>query len=317
MRNYIIKRTISTILVCILLISFLSLLINIVPGDPAKTILGPRATPELISKIHAQMGIDKSPFEQVTTFFGRVLKGDLGTDVFTGLSIGSMIWNVLPHSIILTFSSLFLAILLGIPLGIYSATHPNTWSDRILGFLSISFITVPPYVVGLLFLLLFSEKLKIFPVIGLGEAGNMGDYIMHLIIPTVVLSLAWVGYLARLVRTSLLEVLNETHIVAAKSMGIANKVILYKYALKNALIPTVAVLGVGLGRLLAGTVFVEIIFSRPGMGTLIMNAIENRNYPIVQSVSLIIALWFVAANLIADIINTKLDPRIQIGKGQD
>lgn len=317
MWNYIAKRTFSTILVCILLVSFLSLLINIVPGDPAKTILGPRATPELISKIHAEMGIDKSPFEQVTGFFGKVLQGDLGTDVFTGYSIGSMIWDVLPHSIILTLSSLFLAILVGIPLGIYSATHPNTWSDRILGFVSISFITVPPYVVGLLFLLLFSEKLKIFPVIGLGEAGNLMDYIMHLIIPTIVLSLAWVGYLARLVRTSLLEVLNETHIVAAKSMGISNRIILYKYALKNALIPTVAVLGVGLGRLLAGTVFVEIIFSRPGMGTLIMNAIENRNYPIVQSVSLIIALWFVAANLLADILNTKLDPRIQIGKGQD
>ena len=316
MLNYLVKRIFSTILVCILLISFLSLLIYIVPGDPARTILGPRATPELIVKIHEQMGLDKSPVEQVVTFFSQVLRGNLGTDVFTGRSISDMIFDVLPHSIILTTASLLLAVLLGIPLGIYSANNPNTWSDRILAFFSISFITIPSYVVGLFFLMIFSAKLLMFPVIGLGESGNALDYIMHLIIPTVVLALSWVGYLARLVRTSLLEILNETYITAAKSMGIQNHIILYKYALKNALIPTVSVLGVGLGKLLAGTVFVEIIFSRPGMGTLIMNAIENRNYPVVQGVSLIIALWFVSANLLADIINTKLDPRIQIGKGE-
>jgi peptide/nickel transport system permease protein len=169
--------------------------------------------------------------------------------------------------------------------------------------------------VGLFFLLIFSEKLRIFPVIGLGDPGDIGDYIMHLIIPAVVLSMSWIGYLARLVRTSLLEVLHETYITAARSMGIRYRIILYTYALKNALIPTVAVLGVGLGKLLAGTVFVEIIFSRPGMGTLIMNAIQNRNYPVVQGASLIIALWFVASNLVADIIHTKLDPRIQIDGG--
>jgi peptide/nickel transport system permease protein len=315
MLNYILKRIATTAIVLVLLISFLSILIYIVPGDPAKTILGPRATPELIEKIHVEMGLDKSPVAQVGSFFLNVLKGDLGTDVFTNRPISTIIMDVLPHSIILTFSSLFIAILIGIPLGIFSATHPNTWADRLQGFVSISFITIPPYVVGLFFLLIFSEKLRIFPVIGLGDPGDIGDYIMHLIIPAVVLSLSWIGYLARLVRTSLLEVLHETYITAARSMGIRYRIILYTYALKNALIPTVAVLGVGLGKLLAGTVFVEIIFSRPGMGTLIMNAIQNRNYPVVQGASLIIALWFVASNLVADIIHTKLDPRIQIDGG--
>lgn len=314
MLNYILKRILSTVLVCILLITFLSLLIYIVPGDPAKIILGPRATPELIADIHAEMGLDKPPLAQIGSFLFNALRGDLGTDVFTGRPIAAIIMDVLPHSIILTLVSLFLAIAAGIPLGIFSATHPNTWGDRILGFLSISFITIPSYVVGLFLLLIFAGKLRLFPVIGLGDPGNPGDYLMHLIIPSIVLALMWIGYLARLVRTSLLEVLNETYITAARSMGIRWRLILYKFALKNALIPTVAVLGVGLGKLLAGTVFVEIIFSRPGMGSLIMNAIASRNYPIVQGTSLIIALWFVAANLIADIIHTKLDPRIQIGE---
>lgn len=314
---YVIKRIFTTILVCFLLINFLSLLIYIVPGDPAKTILGPRATPELISKIHSEMGIDKSPAEQVTRFFINILKGDLGIDVFTGRSITDMIFKVFPHSLILTTVSLFLAMIMGLPLGIYSATHPNTLGDRILAFLSIIFITIPSYVLALFFLLIFAAKLKIFPVIGLGKSGDIIDYIIHLIVPALVLALSWVGYLSRLVRTSLLEILNETYIKAARSMGIKNSIILYKLALKNALIPTVAVLGVGLGKMLAGTVFVEIIFSRPGMGTLVMNAIQNRNYPVVQGVSLIIALWFVFSNLLADIVNTKLDPRIQMGKSEN
>ncbi|MGM0432235.1 MAG: ABC transporter permease [Spirochaetota bacterium] len=315
MVNYLLKRLVSTILVVILLISFLSALIYIVPGDPAKIVLGPRATPELIERVHEEMGLDKSPIAQIGSFFWHVLQGDLGTDVFTGRPIATMIMDVLPHSIILTLVSLFLAVILGIPLGIFSATHPNSWWDKILGFISISFITIPPYVVGLFLLLIFAENLRLFPVIGLGDPGDIADYIMHLIIPSVVLALMWIGYLARLVRTSLLEVLHETYITAARSMGIRYRLILYRFALKNALIPTVAVLGVGLGKLLASAVFVEIIFARPGMGTLIMNSIESRNYPVVQGASLVIALWFVGANLIADIIHTKLDPRIQIDGG--
>ncbi len=316
MFSYLIKRLFSTIVVCFLLITFLSVLVHIVPGDPARIALGPRATPQLIERFESEMDLDKPLAVQVANFFSKFLRGDLGQDVFTGRSINKMIFEVLPHTIILALTSLILAVVIGIPLGIFSATHQNSWIDRVLSFFSISVITLPPYVVGLFFLLIFAEKLGWFPAIGLGK-DSLGQYIMHLTLPAIVLSLGWIGYLARLVRSSLLEVLNQTYISAAKSSGVSKRVLLYKYALKNALIPTVSVLGVGLGKLMAGAVFVEVIFSRPGMGTLIVNAISGRNFPVVRSSAIVIALLFIAANLLADVLYTYLDPRIQIGKGEN
>jgi peptide/nickel transport system permease protein len=171
-------------------------------------------------------------------------------------------------------------------------------------------------VAGLFLLLLFAVQLQLMPAIGLGEEGNLLDYIKHLILPAVALAISWVGYLARLVRASMLEVLNQTYIRAAMAAGLSRRQIFYKYALKNAVIPTVAVLGIGVGNLMAGAVFVELIFTRPGMGTLIYNAIQARNYPLVRAGVLVVAVLFVAANLLADVLYTYLDPRIQLGKAR-
>ncbi len=316
MRRYLLKRLVTTILVLLLSMVFLALLVHIVPGDAARTLLGPRATPELIAKVRAEMDLDKPPMVQVGLFIWKILHGSFGTDVFTGRPISMLIGSALPHTIILAFSSLGLAVLLGIPLGVFSATHPDSWLDRILALFSISFITIPSYVGGLFLLLIFAVQLRAMPAIGVGEPGNIPDYIRHLILPAVALAITWVGYLARLVRASMLEVLNENYIRAALAAGIPLRKVVYKYALKNALIPTVAVLGVGLGNLMGGAVFVEIIFSRPGMGTLIYNAIQSRNYPIVRAGVLVVACLFIVANLLADLAYTYLDPRIQLDKMQ-
>ena len=219
------------------------------------------------------MELDQPIYIQVAHFFSRTLKGDLGNDFWTGKPIKSYIEDVLGHTLILAIGSLGLAVILGIPLGVYSATHPNSWVDRILAILSISFITIPSYVAGLFLLLVFAVGLKVMPAIGLGAEGDILDYIQHLILPATALAITWIGYLARLVRTSLLEVLNTNYIRAAKSFGLQERIVFYKYALKIALIPTVAVLGVGLGSLMGGAMFIEVIFARPGMGTLIFNAI--------------------------------------------
>ncbi len=314
MQAYLLKRFLMTVLVLLLVITFLSLLVHIVPGDPAKTLLGPRANPDLIAKTRAAMDLDKSIPVQVGNFVWNVLHGSFGTDVFTGRSINMLVGSALPHTLILAWGSLGLAVLIGLPLGVYSATHPDSWLDRITALLSISFITIPSYVGGLFLLLLFAVELRVMPAIGLGKDGDVLDYIKHLILPATALAITWVGYLARLVRASLLEVLNETYIRAAMAAGLSQRLVFYKYALKNALIPTVAVLGVGIGNLMGGAVFVELIFSRPGMGTLIYNAIQSRNYPIVRAGVLVIAVLFVAANLLADLVYTYLDPRIQLDK---
>lgn len=316
MQAYLLKRFFMTLLVLLLVITFLSLLVHIVPGDPAKTLLGPRANPDLIAKTRAAMDLDKPIPVQVGNFLWNVLHGSFGSDVFTGRSIGMLVRSALPHTLVLAWVSLGLAVLIGIPLGVYSATHPDSWLDRITAVVSISFITVPSYVGGLFLLLLFAVQLRVMPAIGLGKDGDVADYVKHLILPATALAITWVGYLARLVRASLLEVLNETYIRAAMAAGLSQRLIFYKYALKNALIPTVAVLGVGIGNLMGGAVFVELIFSRPGMGTLIYNAIQSRNYPIVRAGVLIIAFLFVAANLLADLVYTYLDPRIQLDKAR-
>lgn len=313
---YLIKRFFMTIAVLLLVMIFLSLLVHIVPGDAAKTLLGPRASPELIQKIRAAMDLDKPAYVQVANFLWKVLHGDLGNDVFTGVSINRLVGSALPHTIILALASLGLAVLIGIPLGVFSATHPDSWLDRITAILSISFTTIPSYVAGLFLLLIFAVQLKVMPAIGLGKEGNIKDYLMHLILPAVALAITWIGYLARLVRTSMLEVLNETYVRAARASGLSERLVRYKYALKNALIPTVAVLGVGLGSLMGGAVLVEVIFNRPGMGMLIYNAIKTRNYPVVRAGVLIVAFLFVFVNFLTDLVYTYLDPRIQLGKQQ-
>lgn len=311
---YLLKRFLMTILVLLVVMVLLGLLVNIVPGDPARTILGNRANPALIAKVRAGMDLDKPVLVQIARFVWNILHGSFGTDIFSGQPISKYLATSLPHTLILAWTSLGLAVLLGVPLGVYSATHPNSWVDRVTAILSISFITLPSYVAGLFLLLLFAVKLRVMPAMGLGESGDVGDYIQHLILPAISLAISWVGYLARLVRASVLEILNETYIRAAMAAGLRKRLVQYKYALKGALIPTVAVLGIGIGNLMGGAVFVEIIFSRPGMGSLIYNAISTRNYPVVRAGVLVVAVLFVAANLLADIAYTFLDPRIQLNK---
>jgi len=305
-----------TFVVLVLVTIYLTLLVYIVPGDPARSLLGPRANPDLIAKIRAAMNLDKPVLEQLGLALWSLIRLDLGQDIFTGRSISELIGAALPHTLILAWTSLSLAALIGIPLGVFSATNPDSWLDRFTAIISISFITVPSYVGGLFLLLIFAVKMRVMPAIGLGQEGDVVDYIKHLILPASALAITWVGYLARLVRASLLEVLNQTYIRAEMAAGLPSRLIYYKYALKNAIIPTVAVLGLGVGNLMAGAVFVELIFTRPGMGTLIYNAIQARNYPIVRAGVLTVAFLFVAANLLADILYTYLDPRIQLGKAR-
>jgi peptide/nickel transport system permease protein len=313
---YFVKRLLMTLLVLLLVVVFLTLLVHIVPGDPVTMILGPRATPSLIKQMRAAMDLDKPVYVQIGHFIWNILHGSLGVDAVTSVPITKLVGASLPHTMILAVSSLLLAIILGVPMGVYSATHSNSLPDRIIAIVSISFTTIPSYVAGLFLLLIFAVKLHVMPAMGLGSAGDKMDYLKHLILPSVALAITWIGYLGRLVRTSLLEVLNETYVRTSRAAGISERLIRYRYALKNALIPTVAILGVGLGSLMGGAVFIEIIFTRPGMGLLIYNAIQTRNYPLVRAGVFVVAVLFVLANFLADLVYTYLDPRIQLNRKQ-
>lgn len=312
MLQYLIKRIGMAFLVAVLVMVSLALLVHVVPGDPVNAILGQRSTPELVRTVREQMGLDKPVPAQVAQFVENAFQGDLGRDFVSDRPVTSLIRDALPHTIALAVTSLALALLIGIPLGVVAAKRPNGIVDRVTGVFSISMIAMPSYVAGLYLLLLFALSVKLFPAVGTGSFSHPIDYLQHLALPAVALALGWMGYFARLVRTSMLEVMNANYIRTAYSYGLRNRVIFYRHALKNAIIPTVAVLGVGLGELMGGAVFIEVIFSRVGLGSLTVESIETRNYPVVQGCVLTIALLFVLANLLADLAYRLLDPRIRV-----
>jgi peptide/nickel transport system permease protein len=310
--GYLLKRLTMTLVVVVVVMVFLSVLVHLVPGEPASIILGPRASESLIAIVREEMKLDEPIHVQVWDFVTGAFQGDLGRDFLSRAPVSELILDALPHTILLAVVAMAVAALVGIPLGVYAATRPNTIIDRVTAVISVSFITMPYYIAGLFLLLLFSLHWNLFPAVGAGSFSDPVDYLRHLVLPATALALTWVGYIARLVRTSMLEVLGANYIRTARAFGVRERVVFYKYALKNAIIPTVAVVSVGLGELMGGAVFVEVIFTRPGLGSLAVEAIVARNFPVLQGTVLVIALVYVFANLVADLSYRLLDPRIRV-----
>ena len=315
MGAYLFRRLIMTVLVIVLVMTFLGALVHIIPGDPVTLMLGPRATPELIAQVRSQMELDKPVYAQVGNFMVNAAQGDLGVDFVTDTSVMNLVMQALPPTLALAALSLILAAVFGIPLGILSATRPNSLLDRVTAVFSVSMITIPPYVAGLLLLVIFAVRLNALPSIGSGDISDPVDYFLHLILPVTALAITWIGYIARLVRSSMLEVLNADYIRTARAYGLSDRRVAYKYALRNAIIPTIAVLGVAFGSLIGVAIFVEVIFARAGLGMLVFDAIQARNYPLVRGGVLAIAILFVLANLVADLTYQIVDPRIRARSG--
>jgi peptide/nickel transport system permease protein len=299
------------IIVCA--VALLFAMIYLVPGDPASVALGPLATPEIKAAFRARMGLDKPVAVQFVIFLSAVFSGDLGIDVFSDRKVSEIVFEALPYTIVLTASGIGWAIVLGIPMGCWSAIRRGTWLDRASGMLAVAAIAVPSFVVALYGLLIFAVALNWLPAIGAGEPGHLGDELAHLVLPSFAIGLGWVGYLARLVRASMLEILGENHIRTARAFGLSERRIVLRYALKLAVLPTVAVLGVGIGHLLSGAVFAEIVFARPGAGKLVYDAVVTRNYPVVSGTVLVTTALFALCTLAADLIAAWLDPRVRAG----
>lgn len=312
MARYLLQRVGMTAMVVLLVMLFLAGIVHLVPGEPATLILGPRASDAMIESVRAEMGLDDPVLVQVVSFVVNAVQGDLGRDFVSNRPVTDVVANVLPHTIALAVASLALAVLIGVPFGVLAATRPDSLLDRVTSIMSVSFITMPSYVVGLFLLLAFPVSLGVLPATGAGSFSEPLDYLRHLILPACALAITWVGYFARLVRSSMLEVIGTNYIRVARAYGIRERAVFYRYALKNAVIPTVAILGVSLGNLMGGAIFIEVIFTRPGLGTLAVDAISNRNFPIVRGAILFVALLFVLANLFADLSYRFIDPRIRV-----
>lgn len=308
---YLLKRIGLAVVIVVVAVVLLYSMIHIVPGDPASVILGPRATPEMKQELYELMGLDRPFVVQVASFLGKVARGNLGMDFFSQRPVAQIVFKQLDETLVLVLASIGWAMLLGIPLGCYSAVFRNTFSDKLVGFFSIGVIAVPSFVVALYSLLLFAVTLKWLPAIGAGESGQYLDQLRHLILPAFAIGLGWVGYIARLVRASMLEVLNENHIRRARAFGLPEHVIVFQYALKLAILPTITLLGTGIGRLISSAVFAEIVFARPGIGKLIFDSVVSRNYPLVMGAVLVSTVLFVLSTTVSDSINAMLDPRVR------
>ncbi len=313
MLRYVLSRLLVSAATVLLAILALFVLMRLVPGDPASVMLGPQASPALIASVRERMGLDLPLPVQFWRFLSAALTGDLGEDVFSRRPVLDIVLGQLPYTIALALAGLGWAMLLGMPLGCLSAMRPNSVLDRVVSVLSVATIAVPSFVVAVFALLLFSVTLRWFPAIGAGRAGDPLDQLSHLVLPAFAVGLGWVGYIARLLRVSMLEVLGEHHIRCARAFGLPEWRILWSYALPIAVLPLVTVLATGFGRLLSGAVFAEIVFTRPGLGYLVYSSIVARNYPVVLGGVLISTFLYVGCMLLADLLNAALNPRIREG----
>lgn len=311
MFRYALKRLGLGMIIVSVAMVMLFAMIFLIPGDPASVALGPRATPEMIAALRARMGLDQPIWIQFFNFYTSVLRGDLGVEVLSGRRVFDVVFEQLPYTLALIAGAISWSVLLGIPLGCVAAVRRGGFVDRVVGVLSVAVIAVPSFVIAIYSLLIFAVALRWLPAIGAGEPGDLASQLKHLILPSLAVGLGWVGYIARMVRASMLETLEASHIRTARAFGLTDSRITYSYALRIAILPTITLLGVGIGHMLSSAVFAEIVFARPGIGKLVYEAISVRNYPIVTGAVLVTTVFFVVVNVLADIVIGALDPRVR------
>lgn len=305
---YTIKRVVLALLIIACAVSTMFVMIHAVPGDPANVMLGPRATPEIKEALRARLHLDQPLSTQLFYFFKGLISGNFGFDLRSNRPVLDIVLEQLPHTFILVSSALIVSTL-GIPVGCYAAMHRNGKFDRIVGAISVSIIAMPAIVVGLYMLLFFSVELRVFPVIGAGDSEDWINYLWHLTLPVVTISIAWIGYISRLVRASMIEVLSQNHVRMARAFGLPEARVMSRYALRIAVLPSITMMGVSVAFILSSTVITEIIFARPGLGSLLYESVLSRNYPLVMGTVLMSTIFIVGGTTIADLINAALDPR--------
>ncbi|QKC82524.1 ABC transporter permease [Mesorhizobium sp. NZP2077] len=311
MLAYAVKRIGLGLLILVLVMIAMYAAVFLVPGDPATVALGPRATPELKRLLIERMGLDQPVWWQIIEFFRNALTGNLGYDVWSNRPVSTLVLEALPNTLILGLTALTVALLIGVPLGCLSVMRRGTAADAVIGVLSVGVIAVPSFVVAIYSLLLFAVTLRWLPAIGAGEAGDFVSQAKALVMPAGAIALGWIGYIARMVRASMMEVMGEPHIRTARSFGLPEWKIVSKYALRIAIIPTISLVAVGLGSILSSAVFVEAVFARPGIGKLITDAVNTRNYPVVMGTVLIMTAIYVSITIAADLLIARLDPRVR------
>lgn len=312
MWSYLIRRILSVIPVLLVVAIIVFLMLRLTPGDPAANIAGDAATSEDIAKLRVELGLEEPLPVQFGIYMKNILKGDFGESFYYKRPVISMIADGVGPTLSLALFTITLACLIAVPLGTLAAYRQGTWLDRlVMGFSVIGF-SVPVFVVGYLLIYFLSVKLDWFPVQGYQSISEgVGGWAYRLILPSMALSVIFIALIARMTRTSVLEVLNEDYVRTARAKGIPERKVLVKHALRNAAVPIVTIIGIAIAILISGVVVTESVFVIPGLGLLTLDAIQGRDYPTVQALILLFSVVYVVINLIIDLLYTLLDPRIR------
>lgn len=312
MKTYVARRLLALIPVALVVATVAFVLIHLAPGDPASVIAGPDASAEDVQRIERQLGLDAPLPVQLGRWFGRLARGDLGDSIFLRMPVTEAILDRVEPTLLLTLFAIAISIVIGVPAGVLSARHHNTATDQVLMVLALLGVSIPNFLLGLLFILFFSVWLGWFPVAGYSalEYGWLKTA-RSLVLPAFALGLVQSALIARIARSSMLDVMGEQFITAGRAKGLGERTVVYKHALKNAMIPTVTIIGISFAILISGAVVVETVFNIPGLGRLIISAVLRRDYPVIQGVVLCIAGMYMLINLAVDLSYMLFDPRVK------
>ena len=309
--EYVIRRVLATVPVMLVVSVIVFLLIHLAPGDPVLLIVGDFATPEQIAQTRAALGLDQPLWHQFVVWVGNVVRGDFGVSLFNQMPVSQLLGQRIGATLSIAFFTILVAVLLSIPLGVLAAYRAGSWIDRLVMVFAVCAFSMPVFLTGYLLVYTFALKLQWLPVQGYrGIAEGVLPWLKHLVLPCLNLGLLYTALLTRMTRASMLEVLHEDYIRTARAKGLGVLPVL-GHALRNATIPIVTTIGVGIALLLGGVVVTETVFSIPGLGSLVVDAVQHHDYPVIQSLLLLSAAAYVLINLLVDLSYSLFDPRIR------
>jgi peptide/nickel transport system permease protein len=312
MLAFVARRLLATIPVLAMVAVFVFLMLRLTPGDPAAIIAGDNATGAQIEAIRDQLGLNQPIFVQFLIWLGKLLRGDLGQSFFFKAEVAELIGQRVGPTLALATVTMIITVLVAVPLGVLAAYKHGGWIDRLVMGFSVLGFSVPVFVLGYLLIYVFAIQIKLFPVQGYRSlAAGLWPFLYRLILPGITLSVIYIALIARITRASVLEVLGEDYIRTAYAKGLSNRVVLMRHALRNAAVPIVTVIGIGIALLIGGVVVTESVYNIPGLGRLTVDAVLARDYPTIQAVILLFSLVYVLINLLIDLSYTLLDPRIR------
>jgi len=304
MTSYLIKRLLGIIPILLVASLLVFLMLQFTPGSPVLLLAGERATQDRIDRITAEWGLDEPPHIQYITFVSRMLQGDFGTSITRRRPVMDLMRTALPITLELSLAALLVSMVIGIPAGIISAVRHGSFVDQAALFGSLVGVSIPAFWFGILLMMFLAVKFPIFPTSGYGS-------LSHLVLPAIAGGTAGAARISRVMRSSMLEVVQQDYIRTARAKGLSEKIVIYKHALRNALLPVITIMGLSIGWLLAGSVALEMVFARPGMGWLLVQGILMRDYPVVQGMLVFLVLCVIVANLVSDILIAMANPRIK------